>query len=200
VRRIFVELGKRLHVNGALPSPRDIFNLNIDEILGFCNGTMTDLHDIARTRRAEFASYRSEAPPPDRFETRGAPGLYEEFEATKATSFETPEGDFVRGIGCCAGLVRGRARVVRNPRGVTLQAGEILVAQQTDPGWVMLFPAAAGVLVERGSLLSHSAIVSREMRIPSVVSIRGLMDWVEDGELLELDGKEGTVRKVSANE
>ena len=197
VRRIFVELGKRLHTDGALPSQRDVFNLNIDEVLGFFSGTVTNLSDIVCARRAEFALYQSEIPPPDRFETRGAPGLYTEFEATQQTSHEKPEGDFVQGIGCCAGVIRGRARVVRSPRGVTLQPGEILVAQQTDPGWVMLFPAAAGVLVERGSLLSHSAIVSREMGIPSVVSIRGLLEWIEDGELLELDGKAGTVRKIS---
>ena len=60
----------------------------------------------------------------------------------------------------------------------------------------LLFPAAAGLVVERGSLLSHSAIVSREMGIPSVVSLGGLCEWVEDGEMIELDGTAGTVRKV----
>lgn len=55
--------------------------------------------------------------------------------------------------------------------------GRILVADHTDPGWIMLFPAASGLLVEHGSLLSHSAIVSREMGIPSVVSIAYLTGW-----------------------
>ncbi len=198
VRRVFVELGKRFHADGVIASPRDIFNLEINEIFGFCDGTVGNIRELARARRVEFALYQGEDSPPDRFETRGAPGLYLEFASTRKVI--APEGDHLKGLGCCAGIVRGRARVIRDPRKANLEHGDILVAQQTDPGWVMLFPAAAGVLVERGSLLSHSAIVSREMGIPSVVSISGLLDWVEDGEILELDGKAGTIRKVAGDE
>jgi pyruvate,water dikinase len=62
----------------------------------------------------------------------------------------------------------------------------------------MLFPAAAGLLVEYGSLLSHSAIVARELGIPAIVSITGLTQWAKDGEWLELDGSTGIVRKIQA--
>ena len=58
----------------------------------------------------------------------------------------------------------------------------------------MLFPGAAGLLVERGSLLSHSAIVSRELGIPSVVGVAGLTEWLRTGDMVELDGRSGTVR------
>jgi pyruvate,water dikinase len=77
-----------------------------------------------------------------------------------------------------------------------LQPGEILVAERTDPGWVMLFPAAAGLAVERGSLLSHSAILARELGIPAVVSVAGLTRWVKDGDWVELDGAAGVVRRL----
>ena len=90
------------------------------------------------------------------------------------------------------------SRVVRDPRNAQLPAGFILVADHTDPGWIMLFPSAKGLLVERGSLLSHSAIVARELGIPAVVSIPGLTSWLEDGDEVELDGAIGTVRRVSA--
>jgi pyruvate,water dikinase len=99
-----------------------------------------------------------------------------------------------RGTGCYPGTVRGIARVVVDPRSATLRSGEILVAERTDPGWVMLFPGAAGLLVERGSLLSHSAIVSRELGIPSVVGVAGLTEWLRTGDMVELDGRSGTVR------
>ena len=85
-------------------------------------------------------------------------------------------------------MVRGAVTVVRDPRNAQLPAGRILVAEHTDPGWIMLFPSAIGLLVERGSLLSHSAIVARELGIPAVVSIRGLTDWLHDGDVVELDG------------
>ena len=61
----------------------------------------------------------------------------------------------------------------------------------------MLFPSAAGVLVERGSLLSHSAIVAREMGIPAVVSLTGVTSWLHDGDLVELDGSTGIVVRLS---
>ena len=61
----------------------------------------------------------------------------------------------------------------------------------------MLFPAAAGLLVEHGSLLSHSAIVAREMSIPAIVSISGVTAWVRTGEWLEMDGSTGVVRKIA---
>jgi len=72
------------------------------------------------------------------------------------------------------------------------------VAERTDPGWVMLFAAAAGLIVERGSLLSHSAIVSREIGIPSVVSVPGVTHWLRDGDLVEIDGSKGTVRRLQS--
>ena len=95
-------------------------------------------------------------------------------------------------------MVRARVRVVRDPRRAVINEGEILVAERTDPGWIILFPAAAGLLVERGSLLSHSAIVAREMGIPAVVSIPGLMQALTDGDWVELDGTTGRVRRMDA--
>ena len=83
--------------------------------------------------------------------------------------------------------------MVTDPETRRLHEGEILVAERTDPGWIMLFPAAAGLLVERGSLLSHSAIVAREMGIPAVVSVAGITRWLKDGDWVEIDGASGVV-------
>jgi phosphoenolpyruvate synthase/pyruvate phosphate dikinase len=93
-------------------------------------------------------------------------------------------------------VVRGPARVVVDPRNTELRRGEILVAERTDPGWVLLFPLAAGLLVERGSLLSHSAIVARELGLPTVVSVEGVTRWLKDGDWVELDGANGTVTRL----
>jgi rifampicin phosphotransferase len=90
-------------------------------------------------------------------------------------------------------------RIIRNPQS-PLEAGEILVAERTDPGWIVLFPAAAGILVERGSVLSHAAIVSREMGIPSVVGVPGLTNWLRDGDVVEFDGRAGTIERLSSRD
>ena len=62
----------------------------------------------------------------------------------------------------------------------------------------MLFPAASGLLVERGSLLSHSAIVARELGLPAIVSIPGVTTWLKDGDEVEFDGSTGTVKLLEA--
>jgi pyruvate,water dikinase len=104
----------------------------------------------------------------------------------------------LKGTGCCPGVVRAPVRVVRDPREAVGLAGHILVAERTDPGWTLLFPAVAGLLVQRGSLLSHSAIVAREMALPCVVGIPGLLQTLADGEVVEMDGTTGVVRRVGA--
>ncbi len=107
-----------------------------------------------------------------------------------------PGPESLRGTGCCPGVVRGSVRVIRDPRGAAIEHGEILVAERTDPGWIMLFPAAAGVLVEHGSLLSHSAIVAREMGIPAVVGVAGITQTLNDGEWVEMNGATGEISRI----
>lgn len=201
VRRVFVELGKRFQADGILDDARDIFWLEKDEIFGFVEGTSsdTDLRGLATLRRAEFERWKAAEPPADRFETRGMVGHAQPCRSTVATP-STPGGDTLKGIGCCPGVVRGTVRVITDPRGAVIRQGEILVAERTDPGWIMLFPACSGLLVERGSLLSHSAIVAREMGIPAIVSLTGLTAWLATGDQVEMDGASGTVRKLAATE
>ena len=74
------------------------------------------------------------------------------------------------------------------------------MAERTDPGWVTIFPLVSGLIMERGSLLSHSAIVARELAIPAVVGVEGACAWLHDGELVELNGALGTVRRLDAGE
>jgi pyruvate,water dikinase len=57
----------------------------------------------------------------------------------------------------------------------------------------MLFPIASGLLVEKGSLLSHSAIVSRELGLPCIVGLTGICSWLRDGDEVEMDGASGIV-------
>ena len=196
VRRIFVEFGRRLHAAGRLADARDVFYLTTDEVLGLVEGTTvtTDLPALVRVRAAEFTAFRTNDAPADRFATRGAVHLGNRFQAASRTL--APTGDALKGLGCCPGIVRARARVITNPRDAVIHPGEILVAPRTDPGWIMLFPSAAGLLVEHGSLLSHSAIVAREMGIPAIVSIAGVTEWVATGEWIEMDGSTGVVRKA----
>lgn len=198
VRRIFLELGQRLCEAAALEDARDILYLRVSEAIGFVEGTAvsTDLIGLTAMRRAEYAEYAREDSLPDRFETRGIVNHGLRFvEQTRRVDVST--GNTRQGIGCCPGKVTGQVRVVVDPRTVELRQGDILVAERTDPGWIMLFPFASGLLVERGNLLSHSAIVARELGIPTIVAIDGVTRWLRDGDTVEFDGATGVVRKSS---
>ena len=196
-RRLVLAMGQRLTEAGRLDDARDVFWLEIEELLGLARGTATtrDVRGLVAVRRAEFEGYRDGPAPPDRFTTRGP-------VATSALTADVPapvagaDGDVRTGLGCCAGVVEGPVRVVRDPRGVELAPGTILVAERTDPGWVLLFPACAGLVVERGSLLSHSAIVARELGIPATVAVPGATDWLADGDRVRLDGATGRVERI----
>ena len=197
VRNIFLEIGHRFYDLGILEQPRDIFYLEVGEIVGYVEGTSTTLNlaELVSIRQKEFRAYSNSAAPSDRFNTRGT--VYHGHDFQSRHENLPVEGDELNGIGCCPGIVRGRVRVVSDPVGVELHQGEILVAERTDPGWIMLFPAAAGLLVEHGSLLSHSAIVAREMGIPAVVSLDGVTQWLKDGDWVEMNGRLGSVRKIN---
>jgi len=195
-RQILLELGNRLTAIDCIDSPRDVFYLELDEVLGFVEARVTtvDLKGLVTLRKSEYARWRELPAPADRFETRGIIYRGHTFRVEQVAS--APSGDSLKGLGCCPGIVRGPVRVVRDPRSAGVQHGEIIVAERTDPGWVMIFPAAAGLLVERGSLLSHSAIVARELGLPTIVSIPGVTAWLEDGDWVVMDGASGLVTKV----
>jgi pyruvate,water dikinase len=197
VRAIVLELGRKFYAADLIDHPRDVFYLEVEECLGYVSGTATtcDLRELVALRKAEFDRYQHLPPPADRFETHGAIHLGNTYQG-KGTAAKAPEGDSLKGLGCCPGVVRGPVRVITDPRNATLRTGDILVAERTDPGWIMLFPSASGLLVERGSLLSHSAIVAREMGIPAIVALTGVTRWLKDGEEVELDGSTGVVVRL----
>ena len=197
VRQTFLELGRRLHAMDLLDDARDVLYLEVDEVLAFVDGrsTCTNLRALAGLRRREFRGYEDGPSPASRFETRGL--LYQGHDFRGARPAAARTGDQRHGLGCSPGVVRGPVRIVTDPRTADLSGRPILVAKHTDPGWVMVFPCALGVIVERGSLLSHAAIVARELGIPAVVSLPGVTGWLRDGDWVEMDGEAGVVRRVA---
>ena len=198
VRRVFVEIGKRFVSLNMLEKYEDIFYLEVNEIMGIVEGTTstTNIKNLVALRREEFKSYETMDAPPDRFETQGIVHQGNRFENLAAV--EESHGEELKGLPCCPGVVQGVVRVITDPREAVLNSGEILVAERTDPGWIMLFPASSAILVERGSLLSHSAIVAREMGIPAIVSLQGVTRWLKDGDIVEMDGSRGTVKRIES--
>lgn len=197
-RRVFLAMGREFAALGLLTEPRDVFFLTVSEVLGAIEGFAVtgDLAGLVTLRKAEAAAAAMRPDPPERMTMSGAV-----VASTRevAPTIETTAGnsDVVRtGTGCSAGIKTGIVRVIRDPRTEQLAAGEILVARHTDPGWIAVFSNASAIVVERGSLLSHSAIVARELGIPCVVALKGATAWLASGDTISVDGASGIVRKV----
>lgn len=194
LRDMFQSIGQTFQEWSLLEDSQDIFFLNLEEIWGFIQGTATctNLKGLVALRREEFARYRQHDVD-DRFITLGAVHYANDFEGATPTD-ENADPNVLRGISCCPGVVKHTVRVIRSPEDDMSLDGQILVAERTDPGWVPLYPSASGLLIERGSILSHSAIVARELGIPTIVGIKDLTKRVHDGQLVEMDARQGTIR------
>jgi pyruvate,water dikinase len=104
----------------------------------------------------------------------------------------------LKGEAVAAGTAAGTARIVFDPReGRDLGANYILVCPSTDPGWTPLFVNARGLIVERGGVLSHGAIVARDFGIPAVVC-PGATKRIKDGSQLRLDGNRGRIHLMES--
>ncbi len=192
VRQIFTATGKQFYAENLIENPRDIFYLKKEEIFEFIQGTSVNrnLKNLISLRKKEFEDFEK-IPTAERITTNGIVYQGNDFGTRKNNAVLA--GD-LKGIGCCPGIVRGRVRVMQKPDEAVGLEGDILVTSSTDPGWVIVFPAVSAILVERGSLLSHSAIVSREMGIPCIVGITGLLDTLKTGDMVEMDGSTGTIK------
>lgn len=202
VRRMFQAIGEDFARLGVLSSARDIFFLRLDELRGCFNGTIShrELKPLVEQRRRDHAAYLAMAPLPPRFVTRGpiASALDRSgapFRGVKAQSTSAGSGaKELRGTACSPGQIEGVAKVVREPYEFD---GGVLVTYRTDPGWVQVFAGAQALLIERGSPLTHAAIVAREIGIPTIVQIPGLLSAVKTGMRLRVDGNAGRITILS---
>lgn len=204
-REVLWRLADRLVAAGMLDEPADIVHLQVEEVLGAFDGTLpeTGLREVALRRKAEMARYAEKADLPAYFTMPGGIPVSVALAARQKTA-ETSllAGDGVlRGLASSSGKVRARALVVHDTS-VSPQAcvDRVLVAKETDPGWLALMMAAKGMVVERGSLVSHTAISGRLLGIPTVVAVPGATTLIPDGAWLEIDGDAGTVRLLAGTE
>lgn len=196
VRKIFIAIGKNWYAEGIIEEERDIFYLTQQEIFDFIKGTSINgsLKSLIALRKRTYTEFETEEDPVERIKTFGT--VYHANDFYLKTTSQIEDGD-LSGIACCPGVVKGKVQVIKDPTEIDSLSGDILVTTSTDPGWVTLFPTASAILVERGSLLSHSAIVAREMSIPCIVGISGLLKQLKTGDIIEMDGSTGEVKMLN---
>jgi len=202
VRRVALELGRRLSESGVLESPSDVFDLTLAELssLGEGNAPAAELRARIAERRADAARYADVKRPmllgvPRQFPAIDS-GLMRAGSKLNGNFMGAPaRGDELRGMAGSCGKVTGPARVVRTlDEAARLQRGDVLVAPATLPSWTPFFATVAAVVTSMGGVLSHAAVVAREYGIPAVVGARGATEAIRDGQIVEVDGDAGVVR------
>ncbi|MGB7582725.1 MAG: PEP/pyruvate-binding domain-containing protein [Sedimentisphaerales bacterium] len=188
MRSILLELGRKLAARSLIGDSDDVFFLKLEEIGQLTrNQSKVDIKEIIAARRAEYEKWQSITPPnliigkfdPDRY-------VPEEVKA---------DVQQLKGLAVSPGVVSGKARVIlRADNNEQVQAGEILVAPFTDPGWTPYFIPAAGIVMDQGGLLSHGAIIAREYGIPAVVNVGNATRIIKTGQTIQVDGDRGVVR------
>lgn len=105
------------------------------------------------------------------------------------------ESSLLRGQGVSPGIIEARALVLENPVEALAETdGDfILVTKNTDPAWVYIMSRSLGLISEKGSLLSHTAIIGRELGIPTVVGVRNATHELKTGDRIRINGSTGEV-------
>ncbi len=196
LRRIALALGARWHDAGLTDAPDDVFFLRWQEILEVGEGSPIPMETI-RERRARFVreSAWPEPPPSIRLPvgTPWHPSMAPPDDPD--ASEELPgDGSVLTGIAAAAGTITGRAAVARSKEDFHhVKAGDVLVAPQTDPGWATVLFLVRGLVMERGGMLSHGAIIAREFGIPSVIAVADATTRIPQASTIEVDGDRGHV-------
>lgn len=183
-RAIFLKIGTYLHQNGQIDSPRDVFYLRMGELQA-----KSDLCDTVKARKMEEKHFETVAP---YSRLVFANKIIHKTTAARQ-GFVLHKQDVLCGIPSSVGKVTGEVLVIENPDVKIDTAGKILVTKSTDPGWVFLIQGAAGIIAEKGSLLSHTAIISRELSKPAVVNVKDCTRLLRTGDRVELNAYDGTV-------
>ncbi len=195
-RDIFQRIAENWLRDGIIGHTDDVFYLTVDEIVSQVDRLDREhLQATVASRKRQWRDYE-QCRPVDRMWLKGEVGQ-NTIPQQPSVSSPKPKPDIgqsrLRGVGCCPGFARGAARVLQSPREDEHVRGHILVTESTDPGWVYLMMSAAGLIVEKGNILSHTAIIGRELGIPTIIGVADATAHIEDGVQVEMDGASGLI-------
>lgn len=199
-RTIFSEIGAALADLDLLETPEDVFYLYIPELEAYAFGSeaagTVDSSDAAgfkalvRERKHLYEGF-AQLPAYSRLVFDGP---IRDKQVSRLYTADLTRTDELSGLGASLGKATGEVLVVEAPDLTMDTTGKVLVTQSTDPGWVFLIRNAAAIVAEKGSLLSHTAIITRELGKPAVVGVRDVTRLLKTGDTVEVDADTGTVK------
>lgn len=192
VRKIFLCIGRDFAAQQVLAKTDDVFYLEMEEIFNYIRGmsTVSNLRQLVTIRKTEGARWQTLPTVPGHINTTGLPHLA---KLVKTTPKPRTRRTF-SGKPNFPGTVRATVVVLAEPNWDEDVKGKILVCRQTDPSWVPFFGLISGLIVEKGGILSHAAIVSREFRVPSIIGADHVFDGLKTGQIVEMDARQGIIK------
>ena len=192
---IFRSMGECMAAENQLSDSEDVFYLTMDEIKQYTLVEKTSFLELVASRKLEYANYK-DLILPDRI-------IYSKKDKPDFTQYLndlTREGidrsQVLTGVAVSKGIAEGEALVITEPVLNADVKGKILVSKMTDPGWVFLMSQAIALVTEKGSLLSHTAIVGRELGIPVVVAVQDATQRIKTGERIRVNGSTGIIERI----
>ena len=190
-RRYCLNIGRDLAKVDVLESPADIFFLEYSQIAHILGGSQVNRNELRNAVNVRKQAQQDANDYPESFICDNSG--FREMVSPQSIASEDQQGVF-RGIPACGGLVTGRAIVIDSIHQIDqIKKGDVLVTKQTDPGWICAFPLISGLVVERGGMLSHGAIVAREFGIPAVVGLEQITEKIHTGDMVTVEGFQGVV-------
>ncbi len=187
LRRLLLEISARMLDAGATGRTDDIFFLDMQDIKDFLHGgPARGLRGKALLARM---AYEDRAGTPGRYLRAGV-----DFDAVSGCDEAPPSGHCLRGQSVSPGVHRGRARVLpKLDQNASLDRGDVIVTRCLDPGQTHFLMMAGALVLEVGGMLSHGAILAREMGVPTVARVTNATGIFKDGQLVRVNGTNGTV-------
>ncbi len=186
-RKTIKQIGASWMKQGMLKDAMDIHYLKYDEISFLLHGESFKENAIAELLQLRKNISFEKKRPDDFYSFQG---VYDDAYVEANLAIESG----LRGLSACGGKITGPVRILESIADIDkLKRGDILVTRQTDPGWVCVFPLISGIIIERGGVLSHGAIVAREFGIPAVVGVKSATQLLKDGQTVTIYGDTGQI-------
>ena len=192
VREAVLHLGDIYTKENCIETRRDVFYLTFDELRMLAEKPC-DMKETVSSRKKKYEMF-SLLPAYSRiiFSQKAFDKNHRNINMAAVQSSK----DEMVGVPCSNGIVEGEVYIVTDVKKAGSVKDKILVTKTTDPGWVFLLAEAKGVVSEKGSLLSHTAIISRELGIPAVVGIENILSTLKNGDIIRIDGSTGVVKLI----
>jgi len=215
LRYALLEAGRRAVAAGRIADAKLTFDLEPGEVVAFVRDGAGPSGDVLEARASHRHADAQLTPPPTLGPTELTPPI--EVLSPPHQTFigavqlvldhmgmqpaDKPTAGRLQGAGVGTEPYRGTARVATSPE-LALDAmnpGDVLVVRFTTPAYNTVLMVAGAIVTTEGALLSHAAVMARELGIPAVIGAEGALEEIPDGAEVEVDPVAGTVKVAVAH-